>query len=62
LIDKVLTTLLEGRRFEFSVERAIFLTVLHRLLPDHGLAGRGASERPAGRGHAFRSPHQQGPH
>jgi transposase len=30
-IDKVLTTLLEGRRFEFSVERAIFLTVLHRL-------------------------------
>lgn len=31
LIDKVLTTLLEGRRFEFSVERAIFLTVLHRL-------------------------------
>src|SRR5271157_5361047 len=31
-IDKVLTTLLQGRRFEFSVERAIFLTVLHRLL------------------------------
>jgi hypothetical protein len=31
-IDKVLTALLEGRRFEFSVERAIFLTVLHRLL------------------------------
>jgi transposase len=30
-IDKVLTTLLQGRRFEFSVERAIFLTVLHRL-------------------------------
>ena len=30
-IDKVLTTLLEGRRFEFCVERAIFLTVLHRL-------------------------------
>lgn len=30
-IDKVLTTLLAGRRFEFSVERAIFLTVLHRL-------------------------------
>ncbi|MHB1675600.1 MAG: hypothetical protein ACYCSP_15260, partial [Acidobacteriaceae bacterium] len=24
--------MLEGRRFEFSVERAIFLTVLHRLL------------------------------
>jgi transposase len=31
LIGKVLTTLLAGRRFEFSVERAIFLTVLHRL-------------------------------
>ncbi len=30
-IGKVLTTLLEGRRFECSVERAIFLTVLHRL-------------------------------
>jgi hypothetical protein len=30
-IDKVLTALLEGRRFEFSAERAIFLTVLHRL-------------------------------
>jgi transposase len=30
-IDKVLTTLLQGRRFEFSVQRAIFLTVLHRL-------------------------------
>jgi len=30
-IDQVLTTLLADRRFEFSVERAIFLTVLHRL-------------------------------
>lgn len=30
-IDTVLTALLEGRRFEFSIERAIFLTVLHRL-------------------------------
>ena len=30
-IDKVLTTLLRDRRFEFPVERAIFLTVLHRL-------------------------------
>jgi transposase len=30
-IDKVLTALLAGRRFEFSVERVIFLTVLHRL-------------------------------
>ena len=30
-IDKVLTALLEGRRFEFSVERAVFLTVLDRL-------------------------------
>jgi hypothetical protein len=31
-IHSVLVSLLEGRRFEFSVERAIFLTVLHRLL------------------------------
>jgi hypothetical protein len=30
-IDKVLSAALKGRRFEFSVERAIFLTVLHRL-------------------------------
>ena len=30
-IDKVLTSLLASRRFEFPVERAIFLTVLHRL-------------------------------
>ena len=30
-IDKVLKHLLRDRRFEFSVERAIFLTVLHRL-------------------------------
>ncbi|MDR5729194.1 MAG: IS1634 family transposase [Terriglobia bacterium] len=30
-IDTVLTSLLKGRRFEFSVERAIFLTVLNRL-------------------------------
>jgi len=30
-IDQVLTALLQDRRFEFSVERAIFLTVLHRL-------------------------------
>jgi len=30
-IDKVLTGLLGKRRFEFSVERAVFLTVLHRL-------------------------------
>ena len=30
-IDQVLTFLLQDRRFEFSVERAIFLTVLHRL-------------------------------
>jgi transposase len=31
LIDKVLSELLADRRFGFSVERAIFLTVLHRL-------------------------------
>ena len=30
-IDKVMMALLQDRRFEFSVERAIFLTVLHRL-------------------------------
>ena len=30
-IDKVLSALLKTRRFEFPVERAIFLTVLHRL-------------------------------
>ena len=30
-LDKVLSALLADRRFEFSVERAIFLTVLHRL-------------------------------
>jgi transposase len=30
-IDKVLTALLRDRHFEFSVERAIFLSVLHRL-------------------------------
>jgi transposase len=30
-IDAVLAGLLKGRRFEFSIERAIFLTVLHRL-------------------------------
>jgi len=30
-IDKVLSALLADRRFDFSVERAIFLTVLHRL-------------------------------
>ncbi len=31
-IKDVLETLLAGRRYEFSVERAIFLTVLHRLM------------------------------
>ena len=30
-VDQVLTALLASRHFEFSVERAIFLTVLHRL-------------------------------
>src|ERR1019366_5517937 len=30
--QKVITQLLEGRRFEFDVERAVFLTVLHRLV------------------------------
>ena len=31
-IEKVLGRLLGGRRFEFDVERAIFMTVLHRLM------------------------------
>ena len=31
-IPQVLESLLRGRRFEFSVERAVFLTVMHRLL------------------------------
>ena len=31
-IKKALHRLLQGRRFEFDVERAIFLTVLHRLM------------------------------
>ena len=30
-IDKVLTSLLGKRKLSFSVERAVFLTVLHRL-------------------------------
>jgi hypothetical protein len=30
-IDQVVTSLLKDRHFEFSIERAIFLTVLHRL-------------------------------
>src|SRR5674476_1702539 len=41
-IDQVLTAMLEGRRFEFSVERAIFLTVLHRLFAP---GGDGAAEK-----------------
>lgn len=31
-IPKILKELLSGRKFEFNVERAIFLTVLHRLM------------------------------
>jgi hypothetical protein len=42
----VLRDLLRGRRFEFPVERAVFLTVLHRLLASRG---RGhAAHGPAG--------------
>ncbi|HEV1992978.1 MAG TPA: IS1634 family transposase, partial [Candidatus Acidoferrum sp.] len=52
-IDKVRTALLLDRRFEFSVERALFLTVLHRLFApgsdraaekwkqDYGMEGSG---------------------
>ena len=32
-IEKVIKNLLSDRKFEFDVERAIFLTVLHRLFP-----------------------------
>ena len=32
-IDRVIRSLLSERKFEFNVERAIFLTVLHRLFP-----------------------------
>ncbi len=35
-IDSVLAALLKQRRFEFSIERAIFLTVLHRLFAPGG--------------------------
>jgi len=31
-LHKVITELLKGRKYEFDVERAIFLTVLHRLM------------------------------
>jgi hypothetical protein len=31
-ISKVIANILKGRKFEFDVERAVFLTVLHRLL------------------------------
>ncbi len=37
----VLGDLLAGRRFEFPVERAVFLTVLHRLLGPRQRPGRG---------------------
>ena len=30
-IQKVIQSLLQARRYEFDVERAIYLTVLHRL-------------------------------
>jgi hypothetical protein len=33
--QQVIQQLVKGRRFEFSIERAVFLTVLHRLF-DHG--------------------------
>ena len=42
-IPDVLDELLEGRKFEFAVERAVFLTVLHRLLASAG----GRSDRAA---------------
>lgn len=38
--QKVITELLKSRAFEFDVERAIFLTVLHRLLGSGGFGQR----------------------
>ena len=50
----VLTSLLGGRRFEFNVERAVYLTVLHRLMVS-------GSDRHASEWHnAFRVPGADG--
>jgi hypothetical protein len=44
-IPQVLAELLEGRKFDFAVERAIFLTVLHRLMaPASGTSDRAAEK------------------
>jgi hypothetical protein len=44
-VPEVLAGLLEGRKFEFAVERAVFLTVLHRLLASAGGRSDRAAER-----------------
>jgi hypothetical protein len=43
-LPEVLAELLEGRKFEFAVERAIFLTVLHRLMALGGRSDRAAEK------------------
>jgi hypothetical protein len=44
-VPAILATLLRGRKFGFSVERAIFLTVLHRLMtPADGTSDRAAEK------------------
>ncbi|MCH7686502.1 MAG: hypothetical protein IH899_07455, partial [Planctomycetes bacterium] len=46
-LPKVLKRLLQDRKFEFPVERAIFMTVLHRRPPCRAVPGR--RQRPGGR-------------
>jgi hypothetical protein len=61
--QQVITTLLEGRKFEFAVERAIFLEVLHRLVQPGSDRScyhwRGAYQVPGAEGldlhHAYRA-------
>jgi len=44
-VPAILAELLRGRRFEFPVERAVFLTVLHRLMaPASGTSDRAAEK------------------
>jgi len=44
-LPEIVTRLLAGRRFGFSVERAVFLTVLHRLFPGGRIIVREAGRR-----------------
>jgi transposase len=43
-LPAVLAELLEGRKFGFAVERAVFLTVLHRLMASGGRSDRAAEK------------------